>query len=123
MPLKKYKTVAICYKVRFSSTPFLQPVPHLNDATPGSLGASPLQGADATYEVALGAVMHCRPPDDIPDPRRIGLWRQNCGPRKQDYGSVAVSQVPEPSTWAMMLLGFAGLGYAGFRRASAPRIA
>ncbi len=24
--------------------------------------------------------------------------------------------VPEPSTWAMMALGFAGLGYAGFRR-------
>jgi hypothetical protein len=24
------------------------------------------------------------------------------------------SAVPEPSTWAMMLLGFAGLGYAGF---------
>ena len=24
--------------------------------------------------------------------------------------------VPEPSTWAMMLLGFAGLGFAGFRR-------
>jgi PEP-CTERM motif len=27
------------------------------------------------------------------------------------------STVPEPSTWAMMLLGFAGLGYAGFRKA------
>ena len=27
------------------------------------------------------------------------------------------SAVPEPSTWAMMLLGFAGLGYAGFRKA------
>ncbi len=26
--------------------------------------------------------------------------------------------VPEPSTWAMMLLGFAGLGYAGYRRAT-----
>jgi len=25
--------------------------------------------------------------------------------------------VPEPSTWAMMLIGFAGLGYAGWRRA------
>jgi hypothetical protein len=25
--------------------------------------------------------------------------------------------VPEPSTWAMMLLGFAGLGYAAFRKA------
>ena len=24
--------------------------------------------------------------------------------------------VPEPSTWAMMFLGFAGLGYAGFRK-------
>jgi hypothetical protein len=26
------------------------------------------------------------------------------------------SSVPEPSTWAMMLLGFAGLGYADFKR-------
>jgi len=29
--------------------------------------------------------------------------------------------VPEASTWAMMLLGFAGLGYAGYRRARAGR--
>jgi hypothetical protein len=28
-----------------------------------------------------------------------------------------VASVPEPSTWAMMLLGFAGLGFA-FRRSS-----
>ncbi len=27
------------------------------------------------------------------------------------------SSIPEPSTWAMMLLGFAGLGFAGYRRA------
>jgi hypothetical protein len=27
--------------------------------------------------------------------------------------------VPEPSTWAMMLIGFAGLGFAAFRRAKA----
>ena len=25
--------------------------------------------------------------------------------------------VPEPSTWALMMLGFAGLGSAGYRRA------
>jgi PEP-CTERM motif len=32
--------------------------------------------------------------------------------------------VPEPSTWAMLLLGFAGLGYAGFKRArKSPRFA
>ena len=28
----------------------------------------------------------------------------------------SVSGVPEPSTWAMMLLGFGGLGFAGYRR-------
>jgi hypothetical protein len=27
-----------------------------------------------------------------------------------------VIELPEPSTWAMMLVGFAGLGYAGYRQ-------
>ena len=30
--------------------------------------------------------------------------------------SFVTGGVPEPSTWAMMLIGFAGLGYAGFRQ-------
>jgi PEP-CTERM motif-containing protein len=30
---------------------------------------------------------------------------------------------PEPSTWAMMLLGFAGLGFAGYRKARSARAA
>jgi hypothetical protein len=30
----------------------------------------------------------------------------------------SLASVPEPSTWAMMALGFAGLGYAAFRRNS-----
>jgi hypothetical protein len=29
--------------------------------------------------------------------------------------------VPEPATWAMMLVGFAGLGYAGYRKAKSGR--
>jgi PEP-CTERM motif len=42
-------------------------------------------------------------------------------------GSVDVTPVPpgvpEPSTWAMMLIGFAVLGYVGYRRATARRLA
>jgi hypothetical protein len=30
-------------------------------------------------------------------------------------GTVTVGSVPETSTWAMMVIGFAGLGYAGYR--------
>lgn len=31
--------------------------------------------------------------------------------------------VPEPSTWAMLLIGFAGLGFVGYRKAKTPRTA
>jgi hypothetical protein len=33
----------------------------------------------------------------------------------QESGSLRVTSAPEPSTWAMMLIGFAGLGFAGYR--------
>ena len=36
---------------------------------------------------------------------------------------VGSSAIPETSTWAMLLIGFAGLGYAGFRRSSKARLA
>lgn len=36
-------------------------------------------------------------------------------------GYVIGAGVPEPSTWAMMALGFFGLGYAGFRRGAKAR--
>lgn len=31
------------------------------------------------------------------------------------YEAIVNVNVPEPSTWAMMMIGFAGLGYAGYR--------
>jgi hypothetical protein len=34
------------------------------------------------------------------------------------FGFTYNAAVPEPSSWAMMLLGFAGLGFAGYRRAA-----
>ena len=33
------------------------------------------------------------------------------------FGGAVPQAIPEPSTWAMMPLGFAGLGFAGYRRA------
>ena len=33
--------------------------------------------------------------------------------------TAATTAIPEPSSWAMMLIGFAGLGYVGYRRARA----
>ena len=35
--------------------------------------------------------------------------------RYGDAVDVGISSIPEPSTWAMMLVGFAGLGFAGLR--------
>ncbi|MGO9423118.1 PEP-CTERM sorting domain-containing protein [Roseiarcus sp.] len=36
--------------------------------------------------------------------------------------TASVGTVPEPSTWAMLAIGFAGLGFAGFRKSRAPRV-
>jgi len=37
-------------------------------------------------------------------------------------GNSPVSAVPEPSTWAMMILGFAGVGFMAYRRKSKPAL-
>ena len=50
------------------------------------------------------------------------IWNNNSLPgvsltAGNDYVAylTVAGTVPEPSTWAMMLLGFAGLGFAGYR--------
>ena len=44
-------------------------------------------------------------------PRQPGLGGASAA------ANLSVTIVPEPSTWAMMMLGFAGLGFAGYRKA------
>jgi len=40
-----------------------------------------------------------------------------------DFGpGVFTAAVPEPSTWAMMLLGFGGIGFVAYRRKSKPAL-
>jgi hypothetical protein len=44
---------------------------------------------------------------------------------RDNSGSLQVSvtaAVPEPSTWAMMMLGFASLGFMAYRRKSKPAL-
>jgi hypothetical protein len=53
-----------------------------------------------------------------PDWLRVGTDIVGGGPAPT-FNAISISGtvVPEPSTWAMMLLGFAGLGFAGYRHA------
>jgi hypothetical protein len=44
------------------------------------------------------------------------------GPVYGDFTISSVSAVPEPSTWAMLLLGFAGIGFMACRRKSQPAL-
>ncbi len=41
----------------------------------------------------------------------IGFCEESLG-----FADIAFRPIPEPSTWAMMLFGFVGLGYAGYRQ-------
>ena len=43
----------------------------------------------------------------------LGEYSLNRGPNSPLF--FAELTVPEPSTWAMMILGFASLGFAGYR--------
>jgi hypothetical protein len=46
-----------------------------------------------------------------------------CGNCTVDFStSFTVAGVPEPSTWAMMILGFAGIGFMAYRRKSKPAL-
>ena len=57
-----------------------------------------------------------------PDWLRIGTDITHQVPFNAAF-TLSGSAVPEPSTWAMMILGFAGLGFAGYRRARRSRAA
>jgi hypothetical protein len=65
----------------------------------------------------------------VPDPGHFSMteWAQITlmpGAELVSRGQTEIkSGIPEPSTWAMMGLGFAALGYAGFRRARKVRLA
>jgi PEP-CTERM motif len=51
------------------------------------------------------------------------VYNTSNSPLHQDIlVSATISAVPEPSTWAMMILGFAGVGFMAYRRKSKPAL-
>jgi hypothetical protein len=104
-------------------------------------------GGETLHITATGTVMFCRlKPGSIWTPFTIGSndtivipngvntlyfgfadasGFQGSSGYYQDNGGalqVTISAVPEPSTWAMMVLGFAGVGFMAYRRKSRPTL-
>jgi hypothetical protein len=72
------------------------------DAAASISGATHLSSADYGHSVHVFF--------DVPDGYTFDTLSGH------NYGTNAVGAVPEPSTWAMMILGFAGVGFAAYRR-------
>jgi hypothetical protein len=83
------------------------PRPIVSPGTPFPPGATDLQSW--TRDAALD-----------PDWLRVGTDITGQGPFNAAF-SLRGSPVPETSTWAMMLLGFAGLGFAAYRKSRSAR--
>jgi hypothetical protein len=83
------------------------PRPIVSPGTPFPPGVTDLQSW--TRDAALD-----------PDWLRVGTDITGQGPFNAAF-SLRGSPVPEPSTWAMLLLGFAGLGFAAYRKTRSAR--
>jgi hypothetical protein len=81
--------------------------------------SSPIPGGTPTIDGALtnGRWTFTDTSNDI-----IGITVYNGTAISSNSFEIAqiATSAPEPSTWAMMLLGFAGLGFAGYRRTRTP---
>ena len=52
----------------------------------------------------------------------LGGFNSGNGAVSYDTLKATVAAVSEPSTWAMMILGFAGVGFMAYRRKSKPAL-
>jgi PEP-CTERM motif len=68
------------------------------------------------FELSNGDIVDMFSNGDAPTDAIYGVvvYTAN-GPNYDNFDGLTLT-VPEPSTWAMMILGFAGLGFAGYRR-------
>ena len=97
--------------------------------TCGTLGIKQICTVNALYDILNGD------PFDKVHPAQNGVWiaglnvpwtssDELSSGKAQSYAPVVISvsalgghAVPEPSTWGMILLGFGGIGFVGYRKA------
>ena len=115
----------------FPTLPFGPPVTYVSadyiDSDPLHLDVIAtynLQGADLSTDFYMGLGAEC--PDgvscDLTGTVRF-ILPSDVDMITQSGENLTRGAVPEPSTWAMFLMGLAGLGYAGYRKAKSPRTA
>ena len=96
------------YQLTFGTSTLIPFAPS-QDAYLSIVGALPAYNSNHTYSFDLntGALN--------PTQLHFGVSDGNFSDNAGSY-TITISAVPEPSTWAMMILGFAGIGFMTFRR-------
>ena len=86
------------------------------DLHPGATPSIGMAFANDGFELGLGAILCGRDGCIVPsDVNFQGFGRNGLGVRRD-------RPRPQPSTWAMLVLGFGGLGCAGYRQARKVRV-
>jgi hypothetical protein len=125
------------FGVSFSAADIVDTAPDPQSASAAALfsleglqsGATPsiaIIFENATAELDIGSIRCGRDGDCIvPDDLNFTFEDGTLGAEGSFSASVvsATPAVPEPSTWAMVLLGFAGVGFAGYRQTRKARVA
>ena len=120
----------IYYEITYSTTQTASPVPfsvaYRNSFDPtnlatnyiGDAGSSPVNSS-ITYQVIVGAgqqlVLNFQAVGGVPVPYSYSVAAFSDANRGEVFLPVT-NGVPEPETWAMMVLGFGGVGFAMRRR-------
>jgi hypothetical protein len=84
----------------------------LNQVAAGLGGSGLVFGLTPTEQNQLNATIAANPGAVF----TIGATFANAQGGPETISAVRLGAVPEPSTWAMMVLGFAGLGFMAYRR-------
>jgi len=83
-------------------------------------------GIQETGQATVGTCLNCGAPGNmVTGVDRSGeiTWSNNFGVYDTTFSITIASPVPEPTTWAMLIVGFAGVGFMAYRRRSQLRIA